>query len=119
MGRDTESDEDLAVRAERARKSNWQNCWKHMTLKDLTGWPLWEQELHDILEPAFSDLQVHIPRTRHAHACVHTYIDRGHQLLHIYIGVLNAYLHIRMCTRTSRARAVGLRPLLQLVDPGY
>ena len=93
VGRDTESDEDLAVRAERARKSNWQNCWKHMTLKDLTGWPLWEQELHDILEPAFSDLQVRI----RMYACMHVHMTSSSPPSAI-CRCAYACMHACMCT---------------------
>ena len=28
-----------------------------MVFKDLHGYPLWETQLHDVLEPAFAELQ--------------------------------------------------------------
>ena len=36
---------------------SWKACWKAMVLKDLPGYPLWTQELHDVIEPAFEELQ--------------------------------------------------------------
>ena len=46
----------LQQRAEEARKANWDSCWKLLVVKDLPGWPMWEKQLHDILEPHFADL---------------------------------------------------------------
>ena len=57
VGKDTETREGIAERVEQARASNWERCWKHMIFKDLTGWPMWEAQLHDALEPHFADLQ--------------------------------------------------------------
>ena len=56
VGKDVESVEDLEQRAEQARKANWEKCWKLLVVKDLPGWPMWESELHDVLEPHFADL---------------------------------------------------------------
>ena len=41
---------------EQSRK-NWLACWKSITFKDLYGYPLWETQLHDVLEAAFPELQ--------------------------------------------------------------
>ena len=38
-------------------KRNWLICWKNMTFKDLYGYPLWETQLHDVLQNAFPELQ--------------------------------------------------------------
>ena len=40
-----------------AQLKNWLICWKNMTFKDLYGYPLWETQLHDVLEAAFPELQ--------------------------------------------------------------
>ena len=56
VGKDTETSEEVGVRAEEARKSNWARCWKLMVVNDLPGWPLWESQLHDVIEPHFADL---------------------------------------------------------------
>lgn len=31
-------------------KRNWLACWTSITFKDLYGYPLWETQLHDILQ---------------------------------------------------------------------
>ena len=31
-------------------------CWKMMVFKDLVGYPLWETQLHDVLQASFADL---------------------------------------------------------------
>ena len=40
-----------------AQRRNWLVCWKNMTFKDLYGYPLWETQLHDVLQAAFPELQ--------------------------------------------------------------
>ena len=57
IGRDEESAEAFGKRQAAARKTNWKACWSRMSFKDMVGYPLWEQQLHDIIEPAFGDLQ--------------------------------------------------------------
>jgi len=36
---------------------NWFVSWKTMTFKDLYGYPLWETQLHDVLQASFAELQ--------------------------------------------------------------
>ena len=57
VGKDLESTEGLAERQEAARAGAWTACWKKMVFKDLVGYPLWETQLHDVLQPVFPDLQ--------------------------------------------------------------
>ena len=40
-----------------ALRKNWLICWKNMAFKDLYGYPLWETQLHDVLQGAFPELQ--------------------------------------------------------------
>ena len=37
---------------------NWTVAWRMISLKDLHGYPLWETELHDILQKTFPELQL-------------------------------------------------------------
>ena len=36
---------------------NWFVSWKTMTFKDLYGYPLWETQLHDVLQALFAELR--------------------------------------------------------------
>ena len=36
----------------------WLSCWEKMELMDLYMWPLWEKEVHGILQPLFKELQL-------------------------------------------------------------
>ena len=47
----------MLTRIEEARKANWEKCWKLMVFKDLHGYPMWESQLHDVLEPHFAALK--------------------------------------------------------------
>mgnify|MGYP006162689443 CR=1 FL=1 len=38
-------------------RKNWLATWTSITFKDLYGYPLWETQLHDVLEAAFPELQ--------------------------------------------------------------
>ena len=38
-------------------KKNWLACWTSLTFKDMYGYPLWETQLHDVLQEAFPELQ--------------------------------------------------------------
>ena len=40
-----------------AVQRNWLVVWKNMTFKDMYGYPLWETQLHDVLQSAFPELQ--------------------------------------------------------------
>ena len=40
---------------------NWPVCWKTMTFKDLYGYPLWETQLHDVLQAFVCRAAVHLP----------------------------------------------------------
>ena len=42
---------------DRARAASWARCWRKMVFKDLPGYPMWEQQLHDVLAPHFGALQ--------------------------------------------------------------
>ncbi len=57
VGKDSETSDDMLTRIEEARKANWEKCWKLMVFKDLHGYPMWESQLHDVLEPHFAALK--------------------------------------------------------------
>ena len=38
--------------------AKWLECWKRIELMDMHLWPLWEKEVHDILQPLFKELQL-------------------------------------------------------------
>ena len=40
-----------------AQRKNWLVCWLNMTFSDMHGYPLWEAQLHDVLQAAFPELQ--------------------------------------------------------------
>ena len=48
---------DFDEKVKEAQRKNWLICWKNMTFKDLHGFPLWETQLHDVLQAAFPELQ--------------------------------------------------------------
>ena len=51
VGKSTETTEDVSARTEKARQQAWAKCWKQMTFNDLVGYPTWNDQLHDVLEP--------------------------------------------------------------------
>ena len=57
-----------------AQAKNWARCWAAMVFKDLVGYPLWEQQLHDILQvhrpPQWLSCSVQCTRS-HAHTAVY------------------------------------------------
>jgi glycosyltransferase involved in cell wall biosynthesis len=48
---------DFDEKVKEAQRRNWLVCWKNMTFKDLHGFPLWETQLHDVLQASFPELQ--------------------------------------------------------------
>jgi hypothetical protein len=50
------SAEEIEAAQQAAIKKSWRMCWKMMVFKDLVGYPLWETQLHDVLQAAFFDL---------------------------------------------------------------
>ena len=36
----------------------WLECWTRIEIMDMHLWPLWEKEVHDILQPLFKELQL-------------------------------------------------------------
>ena len=48
---------DFDEKVKEAQRKNWLVCWRNMTFKDLHGFPLWETQLHDVLQGAFPELQ--------------------------------------------------------------
>ena len=48
--------EEIEAAQASAIKKSWRMCWKLMVFKDLVGYPLWETQLHDVLEAAFPEL---------------------------------------------------------------
>ena len=36
----------------------WMECWSRIEIMDMHLWPLWEKEVHDILQPLFKELQL-------------------------------------------------------------
>ena len=36
----------------------WLDCWQRIEIMDMHLWPLWEKEVHDILQPLFKELQL-------------------------------------------------------------
>ena len=36
----------------------WMECWQRIEIMDMHHWPLWEDEVHDILQPLFKELQL-------------------------------------------------------------
>ena len=48
---------DFDEKVKEAQRKNWVVCWKNMSFKDLHGFPLWETQLHDVLQAAFPELQ--------------------------------------------------------------
>ena len=38
--------------------AKWLECWERMQLMDMHHFPLWEKEVHDILQPLFKELQL-------------------------------------------------------------
>ena len=47
---------DFDEKVKEAQRKNWLICWKNMSFKDLHGFPLWETQLHDVLQGAFPEL---------------------------------------------------------------
>ena len=39
---------------------SWRACWKKMAFNDLYGYPLWETQLHDVLQAAFPELRLYM-----------------------------------------------------------
>ena len=50
------SSAEIEAAQQAALKKSWRQCWKMMVFKDLVGYPLWETQLHDILEAAFGEM---------------------------------------------------------------
>ena len=50
------SSDEIEAAQEAAIKKSWRLCWKLMVFKDLVGYPLWETQLHDVLQAAFPEL---------------------------------------------------------------
>ena len=48
--------EEIEAAQQQAIKKSWRMCWKLMIFKDLVGYPLWETQLHDVLQGAFPEL---------------------------------------------------------------
>ena len=44
------SAEEIEAAQQAAIKKSWRLCWKMMVFKDLVGYPLWETQLHDVLQ---------------------------------------------------------------------
>ena len=57
VGDDMEGASAYDEKVKAAVQKNWLVCWKNMTFKDLYGYPLWETQLHDVLQSAFPELQ--------------------------------------------------------------
>ena len=57
VGDDMEGASAYDEKVKAALQANWLVCWKNMTFKDLYGYPLWETQLHDVLQAAFPELQ--------------------------------------------------------------
>ena len=107
------------------RSARTGRCWRNMTFKDLHGFPLWETQLHDVLQGAFPELQS-IFRTTAARLSRSSYRQRdqgwpdgdaydreGHRPLHQGVQGRRAHSHTRR--RTPRlpsrhlARRIGTR----------
>ena len=50
------SAEEIEAAQAAAIKKSWRQCWKLMVFKDLVGYPLWETQLHDVLQGAFAEI---------------------------------------------------------------